>query len=115
MLITLLYKNLVLFWIRNYSVVLFAIIAWMYNKHTCIALAMCNVTKSVVLCFIVPKIRKHLSHIYFFNFFREQRVFVEIQAQLVQLEREEYVHLYIIYLTWHDCFPISQLEKKLTS
>ena len=88
----------------------------MYDKHTCIALAMCNVTKSVVLCSIVPKIRKHLFHIYFLQyFFREQRVFVEIQAQLVQLEREEYVHFYIIYLTWHDCFLISQLEKKLTS
>ena len=33
LLITLLYKKLVLFWIWNYWVARFAVVAWMYNKH----------------------------------------------------------------------------------
>ena len=38
----------------------------MYNNY--LALAMYNVTKAVLLCFVVPKIQKYLFHIYFLIF-----------------------------------------------
>jgi len=63
----------------------------------------------VLYCVEVQKSVHSISVLLYF--FREKRVIVEIRAQLVQLEREEYVHFQIIYFHGMTAFHFLNYEK----